>query len=55
LNYLKFDGSVEDLKNKINIVSQLDNDELIKIIKNIQQKASEESTKTLHQRIINVI
>jgi len=55
LNYFKFDGSVEDLKNKINIVSQLDTEELIKIINNIQQKASEESSETLHQRIINVI
>ena len=43
LNYLKFDGSVEDLKDKINLVSQLDTDKLIKIINNTQQKASEES------------
>ena len=55
LNYLKFDGSVEDLKDKINLVSQLDTDKLIKIINNTQKKASEESIETLHQRITSVI
>ena len=55
MNYLKFDGSVEDLKDKINLVSQLDTDKLIKIIHNTQQKASEESIETLHQRITSVI
>jgi hypothetical protein len=55
LNILKFDGSKDALTKSINLISKLDKDFLIEIIKFSQERVKEESLKTLHYRILKVI
>ena len=55
LNILKFDGTKEDLTKSINLISKLEKDLLLEIIKFSQEKVKDESLKTLHQRILKVI
>ena len=55
LNILKFDGTKDDLTKSINLISKLEKDLLLEIIKFSQEKVKDESLKTLHQRILKVI
>ena len=55
LNILKFDGTKDDLTKSINLISKLEKDLLLEIIKFSQEKVKEESLKTLHHRILKVI
>ena len=55
LNILKFDGTKDDLTKSINLISKLEKDLLLEIIKFSQEKVKDESLKTLHHRILKVI
>ncbi len=55
VDYLKFNGTSGDLSRKINLISNLESDKLIKFIKFSQKKVKDESLETLHERIINTI
>lgn len=55
IDNLKFDSTNNDLSQKINAVSELENSILIEIIKFSQDKVKQESLETLHQRILKVI
>ena len=55
INILKFDGTKEALTKSINLISELEKDLLLEIIKFSQEKVKNESLKTLHHRILKVI
>ena len=55
LNILKFNGTKDDLTKSINLISKLEKDLLLEIIKFSQEKVKDESLKTLHHRILKVI
>ena len=55
IKILKFDGTKEALTKCINLISELEKDKLIEIIKFSQEKVKDESLKTLHHRILKVI
>ncbi|MDA9637350.1 hypothetical protein N9T05_01615 [bacterium] len=55
LNILKFDGTKDDLTKSINLISKLEKDLLLEIIRFSQEKVKDESLKTLHHRILKVI
>ena len=55
INILKFDGTKDTLTKSINLISELEKDFLVEIIKFSQEKVKNESLNTLHHRILKVI
>ena len=55
IKHLKFNSTESDLSEKINLISNFDDDELLDLIKFSQKRVSEESLSNLHERILKVI
>jgi glycosyltransferase involved in cell wall biosynthesis len=55
IKHLKFNSTESDLSEKINLISNFDDDILLDLIKFSQKRVSEESLSNLHERILKVI